>query len=85
MPGVRSRTGVKLPAPAAMMTALHSNVVPADVPTTKSRSPRFSSVSTVWSKCMTASNGSICFSRLSVSSCPVHSGTAGMSKIGLSG
>ncbi|MNT89769.1 hypothetical protein D3C72_2305590 [compost metagenome] len=53
--------------------------VPSEVSTKKRPSSRRSTTETSWPRWKVGSNGSICLSRLSVSSWPVQMGTAGMS------
>jgi hypothetical protein len=71
--------GWKAPTPAAMKIVLVRNWVPREVATKKRPSCCCSTVVTSWPKWNVAPKGSICLRRLSVSSWPVHTGTAGMS------
>ena len=79
MPSTFSVRGWNEPTPAAMKMVLVMKRVPAEVSTLKRPSSRRCTAVTSWPRWKVGSNGSICLSRLSVSSWPVHTGTAGMS------
>ena len=79
MPSTFSVRGWKEPTPPAMKMVLVRNCVPLLVATKKRPSSCFSTVVTSWPRWKVAPKGSICFIRLSVSSLPVTTGSAGMS------
>ena len=82
MPAIGGFLGWNEPPPAATITALHSNTLPASVVRRKaglSAVPIAVSPSTISPKWNVGWNGSICFIRLSTRPWPVTIGKAGMS------
>ena len=76
--------GSKDPTPPAIKMLGVKNVCPNEVLASQ-LSPTFFNVSILWFRCIGVLKGSICFVKLSTRDWPVHTGSPGISYIGLSG